>query len=429
MPWLYPLRAGSEDSSDRRRPSGSYRFGFYGRQLERPRVDVGDEWLAHAFVGGANNRRGAEHARLSFMRIAQVCPLYESCPPRLYGGTERIVYYLTEELLRLGHAVTLFASGDSRTSALLESPCEQALRLNETCKDPLVYHMTMLHRVWRRATDFDLIHFHTDYLHFPLFAECWEKTLTTLHGRLDLPDLPVIMREFSMIPLVSISAAQQAPLPWANWYRTVQHGLPRDLHRLGSGAGGYLAFLGRIAPEKRPDRAIAIAREASMPLQIAAKVDPVDRDYFACEIAPLLQDPLVEFIGEISEAEKSPFLGDAAALLFPIDWPEPFGLVLIEAMATGTPVIAFGCGSVPEIIEDGLTGFIVDDIAGAVAAVPLAKQLDRRAIRRRFEERFTADRMARDYLALYRRVLLGGAPAIKPKLLTFGAANGLAGAN
>jgi glycosyltransferase involved in cell wall biosynthesis len=359
------------------------------------------------------------------MRIAQVCPLYESCPPRLYGGTERIVYYLTEELIQLGHEVTLFASGDSRTSALLEAPCEQALRLNETCKDPLVYHMTMLHRVRRRATNFDLIHFHTDYLHFPLFAECWDKTLTTLHGRLDLPDLPVIMREFSMMPLVSISAAQQAPLPWANWYRTVQHGLPRDLHRLGSGAGGYLAFLGRIAPEKRPDRAIAIAREASMPLQIAAKVDPVDRDYFACEIAPLLQDPLVEFIGEIGEAEKSPFLGDAAALLFPIDWPEPFGLVLIEAMATGTPVIAFGCGSVPEIIEDGLTGFIVDDIAGAVAAVPLAKQLDRRAIRRRFEERFTADRMARDYLALYRRVLLGGAPAIEPKLLTFGAADGL----
>jgi glycosyltransferase involved in cell wall biosynthesis len=233
------------------------------------------------------------------------------------------------------------------------------------------------------------------------------------------------MREFSMMPLVSISAAQQAPLPWANWHGTVLHGLPCDLYRFGSGAGGYLAFLGRIAPEKRPDRAIAIARRAGVPLQIAAKVDPVDRDYFACEIAPLLQDPLVEFIGEIGEGEKSRFLGDAAALLFPIDWPEPFGLVLIEAMAAGTPVIAFGRGSVPEIIEDGLTGFIVNDVAAAVAAVPLAKQLDRRAVRRRFEERFTADRMARDYLALYRRVLLRSTPAMEPKLLTFHATGGL----
>jgi glycosyltransferase involved in cell wall biosynthesis len=359
------------------------------------------------------------------MKIAQISPLYESCPPRLYGGTERIVYYLTEELLRLGHEVTLFASGDSQTSALLEASCEQALRLNKACKDPLVYHMTMLHRVRRRAAEFDIIHFHTDYLHFPLFAECWDKTLTTLHGRLDLPDLPVVMREFSMMPLVSISDAQQAPLSGANWYGTVLHGLPRDLYRRGGGAGGYLAFLGRIAPEKRPDRAIAIARRAGVPLQIAAKVDPVDRDYFAREIAPLLQDPLVEFIGEIGEGEKSRFLGDAAALLFPIDWPEPFGLVLIEAMATGTPVIAFGRGSVPEIIEDGLTGFIVDDVAAAVAAVPLAKQLDRRAVRRRFEERFTADRMARDYLALYRRVLLRSTPAMEPKLLTFHATGGL----
>jgi glycosyltransferase involved in cell wall biosynthesis len=360
------------------------------------------------------------------MRIAQVAPLYESCPPRLYGGTERIVHYLTEELLRLGHEVTLFASGDSQTSAILEAPCERALRLNEACRDPLIYHLTMLHRVRRRAAEFDLIHFHTDYLHFPLFAECWDRTLTTLHGRLDLPDLPVVMREFSMMPLVSISAAQQAPLPWANWHGTVLHGLPCDLYRFGSGAGGYLAFLGRIAPEKRPDRAIAIARRAAVPLQIAAKVDPVDRDYFAREIKPLLQDPLIEFIGEIGESEKNRFLGDAAALLFPIDWPEPFGLVLIEAMATGTPVIAFGRGSVPEIIEDGLTGFIVDDIAGAVAAVPLAKELDRRAIRRRFEERFTADRMARDYLALYRRVLRGEDRAIESRRLTLAAGSGLA---
>jgi glycosyltransferase involved in cell wall biosynthesis len=359
------------------------------------------------------------------MKIAQVCPLYESCPPRRYGGTERIVYYLTEELIRLGHQVTLFASGDSQTSALLDAPCEQALRLNESCRDPLIYHMIMLHRVRRRAAEFDFIHFHTDYLHFPLFAEGWDKTLTTLHGRLDLPDLPAVMREFSMMPLVSISDTQRAPVCWANWYETVRHGLPRDLYRLGSGGGGYLAFLGRIAPEKRPDRAIAIARQAGIPLQIAAKVDPVDRDYFSREIAPLLQDPLVEFIGEIGDTEKSQFLGNAAALLFPIDWPEPFGLVLIEALATGTPVIAFGRGSVPEIIEDGLTGFIVDDIATAVAAVPWAKQLDRGAIRRRFEERFTADRMAHDYLSLYRRILRDSIPADEPKLPAFHAAGGL----
>jgi len=360
------------------------------------------------------------------MKIAQVSPLYESCPPRLYGGTERIVYYLTEELVRLGHEVTLFASGDSCTSALLEAPCEQALRLSEACRDPLIYHMTMLHRVRRRAAEFDLIHFHTDYLHFPLFAECSDKTLTTLHGRLDLPDLPVIMREFAMMPLVSISAAQQVPLPWANWHGRVLHGLPRDLYCPGEAAGGYLAFLGRIAPEKGPDRAIAIARRARVPLQLAAKIDPVDSDYFEDAIAPLLQDPLIEFIGEIGENEKSRFLGDATALLFPIEWPEPFGLVLIEAMATGTPVIAFGRGSVPEIIEDGVTGFIVDDIAAAAAAVPLARQLDRRAIRQRFEERFTAERMARDYLTLYQQVLRGGTEAIEPKPLTFIAREGLA---
>ena len=360
------------------------------------------------------------------MKIAQVSPLYESCPPRLYGGTERIVYYLTEELLRLGHEVTLFASGDSQTSAVLEAPCEQALRLNEACKDPLIYHLTMLHRLRRRAAEFDIIHFHTDYLHFPFFADDADKTLTTQHGRLDLPDLPVIMREFPMMPLVSISAAQQTPLRWANWIGKVLHGLPRDLHCLGGGDGGYLAFLGRITPEKGPDRAIAISRAAGVSLQIAAKVDPVDRDYFERAIAPLLQDPLIEFIGEIGENEKGGFLGDAAALLFPIDWPEPFGLVLIEAMANGTPVIAFGRGSVPEIIEDGVTGFIVDDVDAAAAAVPMAKQLDRRLIRQRFEERFTAERMACDYLTLYQRVLFGGTEAIEPKLLTFLTGEGLA---
>jgi glycosyltransferase involved in cell wall biosynthesis len=339
------------------------------------------------------------------MRVAQIAPLYESCPPRLYGGTERVVSYVTEELVRLGHEVTLFASGDSRTSASLEAGCEMALRLDDRCKDPLIYHLIMLDRLRRRADEFDVLHFHTDYLHFPLFADCWEKTLTTLHGRLDMPDTPVMMREYAMMPLVSISDAQQAPMPWANWCATVQHGLPRNLHRLGNGSGGYLGFLGRISPEKGPDRAIEIARRARLPLKIAAKVDRVDQEYYESEISPLLRDPSINFIGEIGEADKTEFLGNALALLFPIDWPEPFGLVLIEAMANGTPVIAFGHGSVPEIIEDGVTGFIVDDIEGAAAAVPLALRLDRGAIRQRFEERFTTERMARDYLALYQRAL------------------------
>ena len=341
------------------------------------------------------------------MKIAQIAPLYESCPPRFYGGTERVVSYVTEELVRLGHEVTLFASGDSYTSASLAAGCEMALRLDDRCGDPLVHHLIMLDRVRRRADEFDILHFHTDYLHFPLFADRWEKTLTTLHGRLDMPDLPVMMREYEMMPLVSISDAQQTPMSWANWYGTVQHGLPRNLHRLGNGRGGYLGFLGRINPEKAPDRAIEIARRARLPLRIAAKVDPVDQEYYESKIVPLLKDPSIEFIGEIGETDKGPFLGNAVALLFPIAWPEPFGMVLIEAMANGTPVIAFGQGSVPEIIEDGVTGFIVDDIESAVAAVPLALRLDRKAIRRRFEERFTAERMARDYLALYQRVLSG----------------------
>lgn len=343
------------------------------------------------------------------MKIAQIAPLYESCPPRFYGGTERVVSYLTEELVRLGHEVTLFASGDSQTAAMLEPGCEYALRLDNRVRDPLVYHLSMLDRVRRRAAEFDILHFHTDYLHFPFFAECWDKTVTTLHGRLDLVDLAVMMRSFPELPLVSISAAQRKPMPWANWCETVLHGLPRDLHRLGDGDGGYLAFLGRVSPEKRVDRAIAIARQVGLPLQIAAKVDPVDCAYYETAIVPLLRDPLIEFVGEIGEADKGPFLGDATALLFPIDWPEPFGLVLIEAMANGTPVIAFGRGSVPEIIEDGLTGFIVDSVDAAAAAVPLARQLDRGAIRRRFEQRFTAERMAYDYLGIYDQVLSAGA--------------------
>ena len=335
------------------------------------------------------------------MRIAQVAPLYESCPPQLYGGTERVVSYLTEELVRQGHEVTLFASGDSQTRATLQAPCGRALRLDAQCKDPLPYHFIALHRLAQRTDAFDIIHFHTDYLHFPLFARQWRKTLTTLHGRLDLPDLPPILREFAMMPLVSISNAQRLPMPWANWYGTVYHGLPSNLYAGGCGDGGYLAFIGRICPEKRPDWAIEIARRAGLPLAIAAMVDKADRTYYKTKIKPLLKDPRIDFVGEIGDGEKGAFLGDAAALLFPIDWPEPFGLALIEAIANGTPVIAFRRGSVPEIVDDGATGFIVDSLDEAVAAVPLAKALDRGAIRRHFEERFSVERMARDYLALY----------------------------
>jgi glycosyltransferase involved in cell wall biosynthesis len=339
------------------------------------------------------------------MRIAQVSPLYESCPPQLYGGTERVVSYLTEELVRQGHEVTLFASGDSRTEATLRAGCERALRLDPRCKDPLPHHLVMLNRVARSAEAFDIIHFHADFLHFPVFTPLWGKTLTTTHGRLDLPDLPPLFREFPMMPLVSISKAQRIPVPWANWNGTVYHGLPTDLYGPGRGDGGYLAFIGRVCPEKGVDKAIEIARGVGMPLRIAAKVDKADVDYYHDKIKRLLKGPEVNFIGEIGEHEKGKFLGRAGALLFPIDWPEPFGLVMIEAMANGTPVIAFGRGSVPEIIDDGVTGIIVDSIDTAVAAVPRALALDRVAIRRRFEERFSAERMARDYVERYRDVV------------------------
>ena len=342
------------------------------------------------------------------MRIAQVAPLYESCPPQLYGGTERVVSYLTEELVRQGHQVTLFASGDSKTRAILRASCSRALRLDPQCKDPLPYHFISLYRLAQAADAFDIIHFHTDYLHFALFAQLSGKTLTTLHGRLDLPDLRPMLHEFAMMPLVSISNAQREPVPWANWYGTVHHGLPSHLYYGGRGDGGYLAFIGRICPEKRPDWAIEIARRAGMPLTVAAKVDKADLAYYENRIKPLLEDPRIDFIGEIGDGEKRPFLGDAAALLFPIDWPEPFGLTLIEAMANGTPVIAFRRGSVPEIVEPGVTGLIVDSVDEAVAALPLARALDRAAIRRRFEECFSVERMAQDYLRLYDAVLRGG---------------------
>jgi len=336
------------------------------------------------------------------MKIAQIAPLIESVPPRLYGGTERVVSYLTEELVRLGHKVTLFASGDSITSAELVACSPSALRPDPSVRDALPHNIVMLERVRQRAQDFDVLHFHIDYLHFPLFRDSGIPIVTTLHGRLDLPDLVPLYRVFADMPVVSVSRAQRTPLPWINWVANVPHGLPRDLHcPTMEPCGGYLAFLGRIGPEKRPDRAIEIARRAGLPLRIAAKVDKVDEAYFSEKIRPLLTLPGVDFVGEIGEREKGPFLGEALALLFPIDWPEPFGLAMIEAMACGTPVIAWRCGSVPEVVEDGVTGFIVNSIEEAAAAVGKARLLDRARIRRRFEERFCARRMATDYIAVY----------------------------
>ena len=337
------------------------------------------------------------------MRIAQIAPLMESVPPRLYGGTERIVSWLTEELVRQGHDVTLFASGDSITAADLVPCTAEAIRLSDTMRDYLPHTMMMADRVHRLAGAFDVLHFHIDMFHFPLFRGMPNKALTTLHGRQDLPDLWPFYRAFPEMPLVSISDAQRAPIPDGNFAATVHHGLPIDLHRpCYDPRGGYLAFLGRISAEKRPDRAIRIARALGIPLRIAAKVDDADRKYFETVIRPLLDDGGgVEFIGEVDERAKTRFLGEARALLFPIDWPEPFGLVMIEAMACGTPVLAFRHGSVPEVIEDGVTGRIVGSVEDAIAAVPQVMAMDRRKVRRRFEERFTAERMARDYVDLY----------------------------
>ena len=339
------------------------------------------------------------------MRIAQVSPLYESVPPRNYGGTERVVSYLTEELVRQGHDVTLFASGDSVTKAKLVSPCERALRGDEHCRDPVLPHVLELEQVFGSLDRFDIVHFHVDYLHFPLSRRIQEPHLTTLHGRLDLPQMARLYREFKELPLVSISDAQRAPLPSSNWVATVHHGLPEDLYTFNEKPQGYLAFLGRFSPEKQPDQAIEIARQVGMELQIAAKVDEMDKDYFQTVVKPLLRHPLVQFLGEIGDDRKNDFLGKARAVLFPIDWPEPFGLVVIEAMACGTPVIAYRSGSVPELIDHGVTGFVVDSQDEAVQAARRAVTLDRRRVRRVFEERFTSSRMARDYLEVYDRML------------------------
>jgi len=340
------------------------------------------------------------------MKIAQIAPLIESVPPRLYGGTERIVAYLTDELVRLGHDVTLFASGDSVSRANLVSCAPMALRLDSNVHDPIPYYMLQLDRVRRLADKFDILHFHIDQFHFPLFREIAHRTITTLHGRQDLPDLKALYVGFSDMPLVSISDVQRQSIANANFVATIHHGLPRNLHTpTYQPRGGYVAFIGRISPEKGPDRAIRIARTLGIPLKIAAKVDKADEVYFREKIAPLLNEPGVEFIGEINEREKTKFLGDAQALLFPIDWPEPFGLSVIEAMACGTPVLAVRNGSVPEIVDEGITGIIVDTMDEAVRLLPRVIALDRRAVRRRFEERFSAERMAKEYLATYRSLL------------------------
>jgi glycosyltransferase involved in cell wall biosynthesis len=347
------------------------------------------------------------------MHIAQIAPLTEAVPPKLYGGTERVVYWITEELVALGHEVTLYASGDSRTSAKLEAPWPRALRLDGSIRDPNALHMMMLERVRQRADDFDMLHFHLDYYPFSLFARQSTPFVTTLHGRLDLPEHQPLFAAFPTLPVISISNAQRRPVPHAGWIRTIHHGIPEGLLRPKSIKPSYFGFLGRIAPEKGVDRAIHIAKATGIPFKMAAKVDRVDREYFEEKIKPQIDGTSVEYIGEITDEEKSEFLSGAIALLVPIDWPEPFGLVMIEAMACGTPVIAFNRGSVPEIIEDGLNGFIVEDEQGAIGAAYRVTELSREKIRARFEERFTARRMAQDYLSVYRTLMERAHPHLK----------------
>src|ERR1700726_5293497 len=332
------------------------------------------------------------------MRIAQVAPLTEAVPPKLYGGTERVVHWLTEELVALGNDVTLFASGDSQTSAKLDATWPKALRLDGSVRDPNALHMVMLERVRRKCDDeeFDFLHFHLDYYPFSLFYRQPTPFLTTLHGRLDLPEHQPVFSTFSSIPVVSISNAQRRPVPQARWVRTIHHGVPEDLLRPQAVTPSYLAFLGRIAPEKGVDQAIAIAGRCGIPIKIAAKIDKADIEYFETNIRSLFALPHVEYIGEINDKEKAPFLSGAIGLLMPVNWPEPFGLAMIEAMACGTPVIAYNRGSVPEVVEDGLTGFVVEDELSGINAVRRLHSLSRAAVRARFEERFTARHMAKE---------------------------------
>ena len=343
------------------------------------------------------------------MKIAQVAPLFESVPPRTYGGTERVVHYLTEELIRQGHDVVLYASGDSRTRAQLRAVVPEALRLAGKNSEPLAWQVLQLAAVMREARDFDVIHFHTDFLHFPLSRHLTVPQLSTLHGRLDLAHLQSVFAEFQDMMVTSISNHQRLPLPSARWIGTVYNGLPETLYDFEPRGGDYLAFLGRISPEKGPEAAIAIALRAGMRLRMAAKVDPADREYFEARVRPLLREPLIEYLGEVDERGKNELLGGARALLFPVDWPEPFGLAMIESMACGTPVIAYRRGSVPEIMVDGVTGCIVDGVEEAVAALARIDGIDRHACRRHFETHFSARRMADGYLDLYRRLSSGSA--------------------
>ena len=349
------------------------------------------------------------------MKIAQVAPLYESVPPKYYGGTERVISYLTEELVRQGHDVTLFASGDSDTHARLIPVAHRILRLDKHCIDEMAHHVLLLERVHQRASEFDMVHFHLGYLHFPMARQLTVPHVSTQHGRLDIADLQGLYVQFRDLPNVSISNDQRAPMPWMNWVATVHHGLSEDQYAFHADPGSYFAFLGRISPEKRVDRAIEIATRLGVPLKIAAKVDKIDADYFETTISPLLRHHLVEYVGEIGEGEKAEFLGRAIAMLFPIDWPEPFGMVMIESMACGTPVIAYRAGSVPEVITDGVTGFVVDDLDEALSAAERVAALDRRRVREEFERLFSARRMAEDYLSVYNHVIEGPgeAPAVK----------------
>jgi glycosyltransferase involved in cell wall biosynthesis len=362
------------------------------------------------------------------MRIAQIAPLAEAVPPKLYGGTERVVSWLTEELVAMGHQVTLFASGDSVTNAVLEPCSPQALRLDRGRPDPMLMYAGMLERVMEKAGEFDVVHAHIDWIHIPLLRCLGVRFLTTLHGRLDDPILQPSVPLFFGAPFVSISDAQRAPLAEAHWVGTVYHGLPSKLLAPNLTPEGYLAFLGRITPEKGPETAIELARAAGLPLKIAAKIGRGDRAYFKSSIEPLIDGKEVEFVGEIGERNKAEFLGNAAALLFPICWPEPFGLVMIEAMACGTPVIAFPCGSVPEIVEDGVTGFVVEPDAG-LSAIQRIGSLDRRSVRRRFEQRFTARRMAEDYVRIYEKLIEENPVDVANKPSALPGRTGIASAN
>jgi glycosyltransferase involved in cell wall biosynthesis len=338
------------------------------------------------------------------MKIAQVSPLYESVPPKLYGGTERVVHYLTEQLHKQGHDVTLFASGDSETSAKLISVKKKATRLDPETVDGLASHFLLIETVEKYANQFDIIHSHIDYLYFPLIKRNKPKYITTLHGRLDIPELKPLYREYSTVPVVSISDEQRKPLPYANWISTVYHGLPSEMYQYNEGPGEYLAFVGRVSPEKRIDRVIEVAIMTGIPVKIAAKVDKADQDYFEQKIRPMLKHPLVEFIGEINDSEKNTLLGKALALLYLIDWPEPFGLAMIESMACGTPVIAFKCGSVPEVVDNGLTGYVVTSLSQAAKAVKNLNLISRENCRKTFDQRFSSERMANDYIKLYQYI-------------------------